>query len=154
MKYLLPFALVAGLFIGGCSMPTSYYTNPQSAGYNQQGLGAICPYCDRQVLISGNQLNNVSEVTCANCGQLFNTKAAAQAWVLRKPQVEQQQAAALFTGALQGVSQGLEQQNANRANIQNPPNTINSYPKSWTVNVNGKTTYCTQYYDGGTVQCN
>jgi len=168
MKYLLSIALVTALLMSGCTMPTSYYTNPQSAGYNQQKLGAICPFCNQQVLISGNQLHNRTEVTCPYCSKSFNTKAAAKNWVLRKQKNQQHQTQEILTGAISGIAQGLEQHNAeqrqrqiireevNRANTLNQPSyKTDPYPKSWNVRgPNGTMSYCTQYYEGGVVQCN
>ena len=77
--------------------------------------------------------------------------------------------ALILLGAIaDGVSQGLEQHNAeqrqrqiireeiNRANtLSLPIYKTDPFPKSWYVHTpNGSSLYCTQYYDGGTVQCN
>jgi len=113
MKFLLPVALLASLFIGGCSMPVSYYTNPQSAGYNQQKLGGICEHCGKQFNFSGNQLHNVPLIKCFYCGNLNNTKEAAARWVPVKNQRDQQVNQQMMLGLMQGVAAGMNSNNAN-----------------------------------------
>jgi len=111
MKYLLPFSLIISLFIGGCSMPTSYYTSPQSAGYNQQKLGGICEHCGKQFNLSGNQLNNVPLIKCPYCGNLSNTKEAAARWVPVKNQINRQVNQQIMLGLMQGVAAGTNSNN-------------------------------------------
>lgn len=104
-------------------MPTSYYTNPQSAGYNQQGLGGICEHCGRQFNLSGNQLHNLTEIKCPYCGNLSNTKNAAARWVPVKNQRDQQANQQMMLGIMQGTVDGMNSYNTNRYPTTTTPTT-------------------------------
>jgi len=113
------------LLLGGCSKPTSYYTNPNSAGYNQQSLGAICEHCGKMMKISGNQLQNVPSIKCPYCSNYSDTRTAAARWVPVKNQREQQASEQVMLGVLKGVTAGLEGYNNGR-NSQSATTTYSS----------------------------
>ncbi len=112
--------LITLLFLlGGCSKPTSYYTNPNSAGYNKQALGAICEHCGKMMQISGNQLQNISSIKCPYCSNYSNTRNAASKWVAVKNQREQQANARMVGSLLQGVASGLNSYNNSKSTTTN-----------------------------------
>lgn len=114
MNRLCLFLLLAALLllVTACSMPVSYYTNPNSAGYNQQKLGCICESCGRQFNISGNQLHNLPNVKCPYCGNFSNTKSSAARWVQIKKQLDHQANQAILRGIIRGGANGLNKQNS------------------------------------------
>lgn len=118
MKFIwLLLASLSIAFCNSCSMPTSYYTSPNSPGYHQQGLGGICEKCGRQFLFSGYQLHHITTITCAYCKHPQNVHDASQRWVNIKPSYEQQQAVQLTNAAITGFANGLNSNNNNVSTI-------------------------------------
>jgi len=117
---LLIIVIIFVICLGSCAMPTSYYTNPNSAGYHQQGLGGICERCGNQFQFSGAQLNNLTNITCPYCNHSGDLQQAAARWVNVKQGIQQQQAANLLGAAITGFADGYT---GNRSN----PSTTNSY---------------------------
>jgi hypothetical protein len=100
--------------LGACmpSPPLSYYTSPQSTGYNEQALGGICERCGRQFQFSANQLNNVPNITCPYCQHSQDTKQASLRWVNLKSRQEQINNQALANAIVKGVAQGVNKNNS------------------------------------------
>jgi len=119
MKQLCLLLLIV-LALAGCSKPTSYYTSPHSAGFNQQALGGICDFCEKQFNLSGNQLLNVPRIKCPYCSHMSNTKNAAAQWVSVKNQRHQQVNQQLMLGIVQGAAAGMNSYNANHYPVSTP----------------------------------
>ena len=100
------------LFISGCAtLPSDYYTNPNSAGYNESVFGAICEHCNRLLSFSAAQFNTNREMTCCYCGHPQNLQMAHNRFLYAQQQanaIANQQAAAAFGEAWR------ESQQANR----------------------------------------
>lgn len=120
-KYVLLFLLI--IFLSGCAT-TEYYTNPQSAGYTQQGLGGLCEACNREFLFSGYQLNNQVNITCPYCGRTQNLQMAANRWTY----AVQQQNNAAWGQAVLGMASGVQQAQQQQAIVQqNAANQMAAY---------------------------
>lgn len=111
----LPMLLMTLMFVTACSKPTSYYTSPNSAGYNQRALGAVCEHCGKTMQISGNQLQNVPQIKCPYCSHLSNTRNASARWVPVKNQRNQQANQQMILGIMQGAATGLNSYNSNHS---------------------------------------
>ncbi|MHB8790174.1 MAG: hypothetical protein ACYDBT_09865 [Desulfobulbaceae bacterium] len=114
--------ILISIFLLSCGPPVSYYTDPNSWGYNQQKLGAICEHCGKQFQLSGNQLDNLTNIQCPYCGNLSNTKISAAKWVQEKNQLDQQEANLLLQGLLIGTVNAINSHNNSRS-----VESVNSY---------------------------
>lgn len=118
------------VLLSGCAT-TEYFTNPNSAGYNEAGLGGLCQNCNRQFNFSGNQLDNCENITCCYCGFVQNTRMAAN----RYSYEAQQQQARNTQQAVANFNQSMKEINEKRAadeqrRIENFQRSINQ-PGSW-----------------------
>lgn len=122
---------------------SSFYTNPSSAGYNQQVIGVKCQSCGRIGQISWNQYNNIKEVKCPYCGNMMKTTEAAAAHKYDSDQVDTYS----LGNAVNDFSSGMQS--------YKPKATINPYSNSGTLDTkcqyktynifsNGKNMFCTQ----------
>jgi len=136
MKNFLPFICLAVL-LSGCAT-TDYYTNPNSAGYYQQGLGGLCQNCNRQFAISAHQLNNVENTTCPYCGTTQNTKMASNRYTY-EAQKAQTVANAQFAGGLAKTLQN-SMNTADERRRQTDQQTANSIMQGFQPNRNNTTT--------------
>ncbi len=125
---ILSILLVVSL--SGCAT-TEYFTNPNSAGYNEAGLGGLCQNCNRQFNFSGYQLDNQENVSCCYCGYVQNLRMAANRYtyeVQQQQAINTQQAIANFNQSMKEINEKRAADEQRR--IENFQKNINQ-PGSW-----------------------
>lgn len=75
MKKFLFLLLCLGL-TGCATLNPTYYTNPNSPGYNQAVYNAICGKCMKEFKFSRNQWDNNQLITCPYCSFTQDLKIA------------------------------------------------------------------------------
>jgi DNA-directed RNA polymerase subunit RPC12/RpoP len=93
-------------FATGCGKPITYYTNPNSAGYQKQELAGICERCGKMFHFSGDQLDHLTNIECPYCNYSQNLREASKRWAIIKKQYEQQQVADILGAAITGFASG------------------------------------------------
>jgi hypothetical protein len=109
MKWIIVFTIIIFL-LTGCAT-TAYYTNPNSAGYYEQGLGGLCEKCGRQFVFSGYQLDTLENITCLYCGHAQNIQMAANRYTYEA----QRQQTASNTRLFMGVTNAIQESNRKAA---------------------------------------
>lgn len=142
--------IVMALFLSiACSMPTSYYTNPNSGGYHQQKLGGICEKCGKMFLFSGHQLHHLTNVRCAYCNHSQNVRAASERWVLAKQQQDNRALAESLGAAMRGFAKGYSNRGSSRSSSSAYSNRSNSCSSDYDCGV-GNHCVKAQYSSTGT----
>jgi hypothetical protein len=113
--YVFMFLLIP--FMGCETVDSTYYTNPSSAGYKEQGLGGICELCGRDFRQSAYQIEQVGSISCPYDG---HTQNALQAFNRYQYAVQQQQ-----TMQSQQTFQNIQQ--IQRENTQKKTEIIEAY---------------------------
>ena len=125
------------MLLSGCAT-TEYFTNPNSAGYNEAAFGGLCQNCNRVFYFSRNQYDNCESVSCCYCGCTQNLKMAASryAYEVKQQQARNtQQAVTEFNQNLKDIYE--KNAAAKQKNIENFQNNINR-PGSWSNPVHVK----------------
>jgi len=115
MKIILILFCLVFLF-SGC-VTSEYYTNPQSAGYNEKVFGCLCENCNRVFHVSYADSKNYENATCCYCGHTQNLLMASRRFDYAATQQQAANNQQMVAGILQAQSTyyqqtGIAQQNA------------------------------------------